>query len=522
MRASMILNIYKFKVKAILGAFRASKASIALLLVYTFGFLPSVFGVSITINNMVKQGSSNMELFAEALSAVFSGFIAFSILLSLKGYTVFEYEQSFIFTSPIKPREFLIASILCDLSYSLLFANPIFILYAMLIFSLNLSAYSAALMLLSMLLFVFLLFFLKISLSIVKALHQKIWVNILMLSTIVLLMLPSLGFFVGLPLKYSLLPYPSTFLAEILVSIIYGVEVNLIDILGLTSFFLLSTTFFMLTSRKNFFPAATYVPFASPFDTSMRVQTLKMERSIKMFSRTSSILTLNLESRSLLSFLMRKEVIRMMREGSLFAVILLYAIVLFALTAISTSSSQSVQQPPIFFLIFFLGTYSLITPSMLVSNWRFSDLDSLWVPLTSGIDMRIIIKALLYDFILVSSAIPSLVIIGLSIIHGINPILPLTLIISTSMIGCSISLYIIVKFLGKTRRGTPSPFVGWTSMLISALLLTPIYVLVTVDSYLKLGDFMNILFSIMILFYSTLILKYFLNKTGKSINNVEL
>ncbi|MEM2513867.1 MAG: hypothetical protein QXU81_06085, partial [Candidatus Bathyarchaeia archaeon] len=113
-------------------------------------------------------------------------------------------------------------------------------------------------------------------------------------------------------------------------------------------------------------------------------------------------------------------------------------------------------------------------------------------------------------------------IIGLSIIHGINPILPLTLIISTSMIGCSISLYIIVKFLGKTRRGTPSPFVGWTSMLISALLLTPIYVLVTVDSYLKLGDFMNILFSIMILFYSTLILKYFLNKTGKSINNVEL
>lgn len=523
MRADTVLSIYKFKVKTFFGAFRASKASVVLLLVYIIGFLPGISGFSITIADAIKQGGVDLEVCVETLAALLSVLMVFALILALRGYTVFEHEQIFIFTSPIRPREFLVASILADLTSSLVFAHPIFLLYAIIVFSLNLSAYLALLMLSAILLFIFMLFFLKTSFSIIKALYRDLWINALIYILIILLLLPAAGFFIDLPLKYSLLPYPSKFMAEILIDILCNCSVNLISFLGLVSYFLPLTALFILTSERNFFPATTYVPFVSPFDASIRTQTLKMERGIKIFSRMGSFLTLNLESKSFLRFLMKKEIIRITREGSLFAVILMYLIISFIVAAIGASASQNTQGPPsTFFLIFFLGTYSLIVPLMLVSNWRVSDLENLWVPLASGADMRIIVRAILYDFVLISSIVPSIMILILSIIQNVNPILPLILIISTSIVGCSVNLHIMVKFLGKKSRGTPSFLIGWASMLLSALLLTPIYILVVLSILLRLGDAANMLLSTLISIYSALIMKYFVRKIEKSIVKIEV
>ena len=519
MRVSIILALYRFKVKAFLGALRASKASVALLLIYSLGLLPSIFGFSLIISNAVREGGASVKLYIEVLASVTSLFMFFAVLSALRSYVAFEHEQSFVFTAPITPREFLVAGIFADFTSSLIFTHPIFLLYGITVHSLSLPAPSALLMLISILTFTFMLFLLKISLSILKALYRGGLVNALISVAAILLMLPAASLLVNLPFRYSLLPYPSSFLAKILVGMVYGINDLPLNLAGLVLYFLASVLLFHIFSGKNFFPAATYMPLISPFDTSMRVQTLKLQRSISMFSKMGRFLTLSLESRSLLGFLMRKEIIRMIREGSLFTIILFYVIISFVVAA--TSSGQAQGPPPALFLVFFVGIYSLIIPLMLVSNWRLSDLENLWVPLTSGVDMRIIARAILYDFILLSSAVPTAIILVLSAIYSISPLMPLTIIVSTSMIGCSVNLYIMVKFLGRGRRGTPSLLVGWVSMLLSALLLSPVYILIITATYLGL-EWALIGFSAVILAYSTLMARFFSRKIEKEISRVEI
>ncbi|MCX8161998.1 MAG: hypothetical protein N3E44_03265 [Candidatus Bathyarchaeota archaeon] len=523
MRIHVVLDLYIFKVKTFFGALRASKASIALLLLYTLSFLLGLFSFSTPISDAIRKGVTDIDSYIELLSSVASLLMVFAVSLALRGYTVFEYEQNLIFTSPIKPREFLIADIFSNLTSLLIFANPIVIFYVMIVHSLKLSTLSALLMLSSSILFIFTLLLLKTSLSMIKSLYGGNQVNTLILAIVVILVLPAAGFIADLPLEYNSLPYPSTFLARILVKSVYSVDRLTLDFAGLSSYFLLSVLLFLSISTKNLFPTTTCIPFVSPFDTSMRMQTLQMERNIKMFSRIGMLPTLNLGSKSLLTFLMKKEVIRVIREGSLFTIIFFYLIASFIVVATSISSSQTTQSLPYTYLVtFFVGVYSLTIPLMLVSNWRFSDIGSLWIPLTSGMDLRIMVNALLYSFISISSVIPAAVISILSLIYSINPMIPLTLAVSTSMIGCPVNLYIMVGFLGMKSSGTPSILIGLASMLLSVLLLTPTYILIFLGLHLSFGDVTSWLLTVTILAYSTLIMKLFSREIKRSISRIEL
>ncbi|MEM2322911.1 MAG: hypothetical protein QW657_06885, partial [Candidatus Bathyarchaeia archaeon] len=334
---------------------------------------------------------------------------------------------------------------------------------------------------------------------------------------ILLLLFPSISLALNLPLKYVLLPYPSTFLAKILVGEIYGAGLPTLDLLGLSLYFLLLAAIFIILSRENFFPLTARVPFVSPFDASMRMQALKMEKSIKTFSRMGMFLTLNLESKSLLAFLMKKEFIRMVREGSLFAVIFMYIVVSFVVIVSGAFSPQEAL-----FLTFFLGVYSLIVPLMLIANWRVSDFENLWVPITSGANIRMIIRALLYDFILVSSGIPAAIILVVSAIYGINPLMALLLVASSSIVSCPVNLYVTIKFLTRKSRSLSSALAGWASMLLSALLLTPTYSLIALSQYLNLGETICSLFAAIILLYSALIMKILSAKIERNAVNIEM
>jgi succinate dehydrogenase hydrophobic anchor subunit len=523
MASNIILDIYRLKIKIFFGSFRASKISLALLALYALGLLPSVFGFSLMITSAVNQENANIDMYIENLAAIVSGFISIILLLTLRGYTAFEYEQSLIFTSPITPRKFLFASLFADLTESLPFTHPIFILFGAVAYSLSMRPLSALTMLFIIILFIFMLLFLKISLSIINSLYKKPWLRAMLLILIVLSLLPALaGLYADFPLKYNLLPHPSTFLARSLINIVYENGLQLLDSIGLFSYFIFSLALFMFVSGKNFFQHVTYIPFISPFDASMRAQTLKMERTIKTFSRMGLIFTLNVESKSLLGFLMKKEMIRMLRDGSLFSVIFLYAILIVVMSFTSVSGSQGKEAPAPIFLMFFMGTYSLITPLMLISNWRFSDFENIWIPLTSNLDPRTFTKALLYDLIIIASLVPAVMSLILSVISGVSILLPLILIVSTSIIGSSTNLYLMIRFSGKRRRSTPSFLIGWASMLLSGLLLIPTYILILLGMHLKIDDAINALISIPMLAYSIFIMKYFLKKTGENIVNMEV
>ncbi|MEM2719105.1 MAG: hypothetical protein QXJ13_07735, partial [Candidatus Bathyarchaeia archaeon] len=243
-RLSVVVTLYKFKVKSFFGTFRASKANLALLLVYMFSLLPSAFGFSIMIVDAVKQSGVNIETYVETLAAMLSFLTAFILFLTFRGYTVFEHEQNFIFTSPVKPIEFLIASILADLTSILVFIYPLFAIYALVVSWLNLPLSSAIIILSAMLIFVFFLFLLKTSLSIIMSLQRNLSAKLTASALILLLLFPSISSALNLPLKYGLLPYPSTLLAKILVGEVYGVGFQPLNFLGLSLYFLLLAALF--------------------------------------------------------------------------------------------------------------------------------------------------------------------------------------------------------------------------------------------------------------------------------------
>ncbi|MEM1550563.1 MAG: hypothetical protein QXL85_05560 [Candidatus Bathyarchaeia archaeon] len=521
MRLKIILDLYALKIKVFFGAFRGSKASIALLLIYVLGLLPNMFGLSLTIVSAVNQGCLNVEFYTEILAAVASALIAAVILLSLRGLTAFEYEQNIIFTSSLHPREFLVAGLLANLTYLLIFTSPLIVLYALIVFSLGLPPLSAAIILLASLLFVLFLLFIKTFLSLVRALYRKAWISILMLITAFLLIFPAVGIFSPLPLKYGMLPYPSSLFARILINSILYRSFHVLDLMGLALSFIVSFVLLSLLSERNFFPLTSQIPLVSPFDVSVRTQTLKMESNIKFFSRVGIPLSLNLRSKSLLGFLTRKEIIRIMREGSLFAIILIYVVfsIIFIVISIPPpGEDESFISTPI--LLF--SIYSLIIPVMLAGNWRILESENLWLPISSGANIRLIIEATLYGFIIISLAIPLAIILPISIFYRINPVMPLTILISTSLIGCSANLYTAVKFLGGKRSRSPSFLVGWLSMLLSALLLSPAYILAALSLIIEPKAIISIAAFIGAIFYSAIIMKILLNLTENNIRSIEI
>lgn len=524
MRLGMILDLYTLKIKVFFGAVRASKANIILLAVYIFSFLPGTIGLSFAITNAVsslRQDGANIELFINILSAVVSMVIAVAILLSLRGVTVFEYEQNMIFTSPLRPSEFLVASLLANLTYLLIFAFPLFILCALIVFQLSLPPLQGAIILISSLLFALSAVLLKMSLSLIKALYGGVWVNALMLTSAFILMLPAAGIFMLLPIKYSTLPYPSSLFARTLIEVIINGSPRPTDLLGFMLFFLVSLILFSKVSKRNFFQFTTQVPLVSPFDASARTQAFKMESNIRFFYKMRIPIRLDLESKSLLGFLVKKEIARLAREGSLFTIILMYTIisVIFIAGGFQQLSGAGPLPSP---LLILLSVYSIIIPVMLVGNWRILEAKNLWLPISSGADLRLIARATFYSFTIASFTIPLAIILPVSIALRINPIQALAILISTSLIGCSVNLYFGVKFLRGRRTGSPSFLIGWLSMLIASLLLSPAYVLATVPYIFSSGTALDVVILLSVSAYSAFIAKIFLNLIENNIQFIEV
>jgi len=333
---------------------------------------------------------------------------------------------------------------------------------------------------------------------------------------ILALLFPSTSIFAGVPINYDLLPYPTTFTAQILLTSLSNKASSAASLFGLSFYFIVAIACFYIASKRNFFQFANAVPLISAFDVSMRMQTMKADTNIRLFSRVGLKMMLTSESESLLTFLMKKEFIRMLRDGSLFVTLLLYLIA----SVIAFAGSLGGMPVPIW--LFMLALYSFITPPMLVSNWRIVEMKSLWIPLTSGMNVSYLAKSMLYVFTLIASTVPAAVITVLTFISRIDPLIPLLLIMSVSMIGCSANLYVMMHFLSRGSRSTPSMMVIWMSTLLTGLLLSPVYVFIVLSLFWNLSLVVNAILSVLSIVYSTLIFTSFSRAISRKALSIEL
>jgi len=510
----VVLDLYRLKLKVFYGSLRASRSSLFLFIVFSVGMLPTAFGLFAGVS-LFLEGGVSLIAFTDTVAAFVSGFTALFLVSTYRGFKVFEYEQGFVLTSPITPVQYLLAGLLFDVTTFLVFFNvlPVFFIIAALSLALNLP--SLALILFSALFYILFLAFLKNSLAIAAAVYDGKALKLTLGTLLSLLLFPALGLFTQVPVSYSMLPYPVTFLAQcILGALTNHLPVNAFA--GLTLYFLASLTVFLFSSRRNFFPFTEPIPLMSPFDTSARMQAMKVGKTLKFSSRASLGLTLDLDSRSLLGFLMKKEFIRMARDGSLFSTLLFY-LILSMITMFSVSKGGPM---PVWLVILML--YSIIVPSMLTSMWRVVEMDGLWIPLTSGMNLDYFVKAILYDLTLIAFTVPAAFITILTFIANIDPLMPLVLVASVSMIGCSTHLYTVVRFLGRKHRATPWMMIGWVSLLITALLLTPTYTFSVLSLMWDLSLPINAGLSLILIIYSALVFIWLSRATRKRALRIEL
>jgi len=512
---SIFFDLYKFKIKSVLGGFRVSRANLILVALYLLSTLGGTIGISMAVVDSVR-GGTDLTVHIDAFSVVINGFLALILVSTFRGIVVFEYEQGFIFTSSLTPRLYLMANLLTDLTVFSIFFCPALVPLAIISMSLTLSAMTILSLIALLIVFAFFLIFVKSSFSILQSVSKGPFARIAAIFFIFWLLLPAVGLVVPLPLRASELPYPSTLFAHAVLLALHGRIPPAHSFLAMACYFLVSFVLFMLCSAKNIFQFAKPVPLVSPFDTSMRMQTVKMYKNIRFFSRVGMGITLDLGSESLLRFLMRKEFIRMIRDGSLFTVLLFYLIV-----SIMSVGSRIGEVPfPVW--LFVLGIYSFIVPTMLISNWRVSELDNLWIPFSSAVDLGCVVKPLLYDLTLTAFVVPAATILVLAFVSQIDPLIPLVLIASVSLIGCSTSLFAMVHFLGKRRRAVPSFMIGWVSMLLSSLLASPTYAYATLSLLWRLRIEINLLLAVPIIAYSGLVFWFFSKKVQEKAANIEI
>jgi len=118
--------------------------------------------------------------------------------------------------------------------------------------------------------------------------------------------------------------------------------------------------------------------------------------------------------------------------------------------------------------------------------------------------------------------VPAATTVVLTFLGQINPLIPLVLVASVSLIGCSATLFTMMHFLGKKRRATPSFMIGWVSMLLSGLLISPTYIYITFSLLFSFSAETNLLLAVPILFYSALVFWFFSKKSAEKAASVEM
>jgi hypothetical protein len=305
-------------------------------------------------------------------------------------------------------------------------------------------------------------------------------------------------------------------LAEIILNSLCGRISNVGTVLGILSYFLVSSLIFLFCSNLNLYQLAKPVPFVSPFDTSMRVQTIKTGKNIQFFSRFGFQTSLNLDSKSLQSFLMKKEFVRIVRDGSLFMVFMFYAV----LMVINIASRPNETTFPMW--MFLLAFYSFIVPAMLTSNWRMVELDNLWMPITSGLSFGVVAKAILYDFTLLAFAVPAVTSVLLTFINHADPIVPIVLVASASIIGSSANLYTMMSFLSRKRRATPALMINYAAMFLSGLLIAPTYIYAILTFFLGFDIVTKLVSAVPVLIYSAIVFRILSKQIEKETLNIEI
>ncbi len=411
-----IKTILVFKIKQYFGPIRSSKSGLVLGLLAFIGInsLGLTFGMLVDLPFLME-----LEPLINFLSAFFAIYLALTLVMSLRGgVTAFQAELDFIFTSAIKPRQYIFS----DLLFQFVVLHVLFSPFIFFIIGLTLKSLMALTVALTSVLvyelYVVLTLLVMQTLGILNLISPYKKTKILIGSIIAALLLPSLNFVNIFPIGYSSLPYPSTFAAKAIAYLLGQGLLEVSSILFLGAFITIAFILYYSISKENLFYYIKPSIMLSFGESRPQAQAIKQRSMIERFGPLTTFLALNPLKGSLMSFLTKKHLVRIIRDGSLISIMIIF-IIYAAISMVSPIFSSDTNAPtisPLFLLTF----YSALVPSILATTWNSSDRENLWIPLTSGKHIIEYFKSFFLALLIVALIFPlglifiSLPIIGLS------------------------------------------------------------------------------------------------------------
>ncbi|MGQ9468954.1 MAG: hypothetical protein ACUVTD_03900 [Nitrososphaerales archaeon] len=376
-----IITVSTFKIKQYFGSLRSSKASL-FIGILTFLGLNSIgflFGIGLPDTPFWTQPDRLIDI----LSAFLSIFLALSLTLSLRGgVTAFQAELDFFFTSAIKPRQYILSDLIFQFVVLHVLFSPFIPFIIGLTFRLGKNFMIAFLIALVYEIYVVLTLLTLQSLGALNLVVPYKRTKILTGGIMIALLLPSLSFVNFFPIKYFDLPYPSTFVARAMFHLLEQSTLELSNVYFLGIFVVLAFTFHYFISKKNLFYYIRPTVMLSFGESRPQAQAIRQRRAVETLGPLTTFLALDPMKGSLTNFLIKKHLIRMIRDGSLFLAILfaMYGAVSVIISSFPLDASTRATSGPLFMLTF----YSALVPSILAISWNSYERENLWILLTSG------------------------------------------------------------------------------------------------------------------------------------------
>jgi hypothetical protein len=424
-------------------------------------FLPS--GISVGYYMGEAMMGSDPEFAVNLLGTALSGMMVFGFIFALGvGITAQPSELDFLMTTPVRPREYLVADLLFQFG-SLMIAGGMAILFSVfgLLWGMGVSMLLAVPVLLLLGLYGMMVFFIIQSLTVLRIRHPQSMIRavvlvLLFLSAVPMLSLASSDF----PVRFGDLPIPQSAVGAMAFDVLNGSGVEIRDAMIVAAYLAVVIALWARVSGMYYFHGVKPTLSAGFGQVDMSSKMAQQKRMITGFGRFTTKIGLRTDSGGELSLMTRLSLIRFWRDGSFVFVALLLAI--FLGTGVMQSSSD--KSSPITLNLFQAGAWPI---AILALNWCYYERENLWIPVVGGRPLVSYFRGLMMALVVVGVAIAA-VILGILFLAGVVlDAANIALVISTPIADAAIATILLTRI--RVKPGAFSP--GLLAVLFGTILL---------------------------------------------------
>lgn len=420
MEGSRLFQIFMFKILQYYGPLRRSTSvKFSAFMFYIIIAFSSLFG-GVLIRSFYGLSEMSEKELVNIISITFSSVMAMGIFLGLKGgVTALEPEIDFILTSSIRPSTYLLA----DLFFQFVFLN--FAITPSLIsffFSMLYPHFkSLPLLLLSYEVMLLASSAIAQTLGVLKSIWKDIKVEALGWIIVLVLFMPLLSIAMGLGVNYSDLPYPSTILSRYAIG-----SLNIWEIIIGSAYLALIVGAYYFTMRVNFLPN-----IAPLLTTALMEMPSSNRRMMRWVPRLFMQILSPKMSEKPMALVIKLNLLRILRDGSLFTALILFAIA----TLANLSFPFLIRQARFFTLatLTFNVLYTPLIPSIFSINWALIERETLWTIALSEDGFKKYVKGMLIAYFTATFSFALLFYIVFNIILAGTPFLMLDFLLLLSI-----------------------------------------------------------------------------------------